>query len=133
MFSAALHGQPLSNSKLSVHLINGYSVGSSNIVSGRPQLLKVLAVDPNFPPGQLAAIRDYKAKAPGGKVVVRVYSPRSYWTNDNPSLSAGDFWTNHMQPALNQLTPADKQLIDYLEGPNVILTTRRVRTWARFG
>ncbi|MDB6028328.1 MAG: hypothetical protein JWM68_4551, partial [Verrucomicrobiales bacterium] len=110
--------QPISNSKLSIHLINGYTPGSSNVVSGRPQLLKVLAVDPNFPSGQLAAIRDFKTKAPGGKVIVRVYSPKTYWTNDDPTISAADFWTNHMLPALNQLSPSDKQLIDYLEGPN---------------
>jgi hypothetical protein len=35
--------QTLSNSKLSAHLINGYTVGSSNIVAGKPRLLKVLA------------------------------------------------------------------------------------------
>ena len=113
-----LPAQQLSNSKLSIHLINGYTTGSSNVVSGRPQLLKVLAVDPNFPSGQLQAIRDFKTKAPGGKVIVRVYSPQTYWTNDNPTVSAGDFWTNHMLPALNQLSANDKLLIDYLEGPN---------------
>lgn len=112
------HAQNLSNSKISLHLIGDYTAGSSNVVAGRPQLLKVLAVDPNFPPGQLAAMRDFKSKAPGGKIVVRVYSPKTYWTNDDPTLSAGDFWTNHMLPALNQLSPSDKQLIDYLEGPN---------------
>ncbi len=110
--------QTLSDSKISLHLINGYTGGSSNVVSSRPRLLKVLAVDPNFPSGQLAAIRDFKTKAPTGKVIVRVYSPKTYWTNDNPTLSAADFWTNHMLPALNQLSGSDKALIDYLEGPN---------------
>ncbi len=41
--------QTLSNSKLSAHLINGYTVGSSNIVAGKPRLLKVLALNSGFP------------------------------------------------------------------------------------
>ena len=117
-FAYGASAQGISNSKLSIHLINDYTPGSSNVVAGLPRLLKVLAVDPNFPSGQLQAIRDFKAKAPTGKVIVRVYSPKTYWTNDDPTLSAGDFWTNHMRPALNQLSASDKQLIDYLEGPN---------------
>src|ERR1035438_1234068 len=55
--------QTLSNSKLSAHLINGYTVGSSNIVAGRPRLLKVLALDSGFPSGLVQAMRDYKARS----------------------------------------------------------------------
>src|ERR1035441_10117024 len=76
--------QTLSNSKLSAHLINGYTVGSSNIVAGKPRLLKVLALDSGFPTGLVQAMRDYKAKAPGGKVVVRVYSPKNYSLANDP-------------------------------------------------
>ena len=110
--------QTLSNSKLSAHLINGYTVGSSNIVAGKPRVLKVLALDSGFPAGLVQAMRDYKAKAPDGKVVVRVYSPRSYSLANDPTASALDFWNTVIQPPLNAISAADRALIDYLEGPN---------------
>ena len=110
--------QTLSNSKLSAHLINGYTVGSSNIVSGKPRLLKVLALDSSFPSGLVQAMRDYKAKAPGGKVVVRVYSPKNYSLANDPTASALDFWNTILQPPLNSIAASDRALIDYLEGPN---------------
>ena len=111
-------GQTLSNSKLSAHLIGGYTVGSSNIVAGRPRLLKVLALDSVFPTGLVQAMRDYKAKAPGGKVVVRVYSPKTYSLADDPTASATDFWNTVLQPPLNGISASDRALIDFLEGPN---------------
>jgi hypothetical protein len=111
-------GQTLSNSKLSAHLINGYTVGSSNIVAGKPRVLKVLALDSGFPSGLVQAMRDYKAKAPGGKVVVRVYSPKNYSLANDPTASALDFWNTVIQPPLNGISAADRALIDYLEGPN---------------
>src|ERR1017187_5709443 len=89
--------QTLSNSKLSAHLINGYAVGSSNIVAGKPRLLKVLALDSGFPTGLVQAMRDYKAKAPGGKGVVRVYSPKNYSLANDPTTSALDFWNTVIQ------------------------------------
>src|ERR1035441_1986713 len=110
--------QTLSNSKLSAHLINGYTVGSSNIVSGKPRLLKVLALDSGFPSGLVQAMRDYKTKAPGGKVVVRVYSPKNYSLANDPTASALDFWNTILQPPLNGIAASDRALIDYLEGPN---------------
>ena len=110
--------QTLSNSKLSAHLINGYTAGSSNIVSGKPRLLKVLALDSGFPSGLVQAMRDYKAKAPVGKVVVRVYSPRNYSLANDPTASALDFWNTILQPPLNGIAASDRALIDYLEGPN---------------
>ncbi len=110
--------QVLSSSKLSAHLINAYTAGSSDIVAGRPRLLKVLALDSGFPSGMVQAMRDYKAKAPGGKVVVRVYSPKSYSLADDPTASALDFWNTVLQPPLNSLSAPDRALIDYLEGPN---------------
>jgi hypothetical protein len=116
VFSAS--AQTLSNSKLSAHLINGYTVGSSNIVAGKPRVLKVLALDSGFPSGLVQAMHDYKAKAPGGKVVVRVYSPKNYTTNNNATASALDFWTTVIQPPLNGISASDRALIDYLEGPN---------------
>ena len=110
------HAQTLSNSKLSAHLINGYTVGSSNIVAGKPRLLKVLALDSGFPSGLVQAMRDYKAKAPGGKVVVRVYSPKNYSLADDPTASALDFWNTVLQPPLNGISASDRALIDYQIG-----------------
>lgn len=116
--AAVAPAQTLSSSKLGAHLINDYTTGSSNIVAGKPRVLKVLALDSGFPLGMVAAMRDYKAKAPGGKVVVRVYTPKHYTTNDNATASALDFWNTVIQPPLNGLAASDRALIDYLEGPN---------------
>jgi hypothetical protein len=110
--------QTPSASKLSAHLINAYTAGSSNIVSGRPRLLKVLALDSGFPAGMAQAMRDYKTKVPTGKIVVRVYAPKTYTLANDATASAGDFWTNILQPALNSISSSDRALIDYLEGPN---------------
>ena len=93
-------------------------MGSSNIVAGKPRVLKVLALDSGFPSGLVQAMRDYKAKAPEGKVVVRVYSPKNYSLANDPTASALDFWNTVIQPPLNGLSAADRALIDYLEGPN---------------
>src|SRR5262249_36252316 len=92
--------------------------GSSNIVSGKPLVLKVLALDSGFPSGVLQAMRDYKAKAPSGKVVVRVYTPKTYSLANDPTASAQDFWSTVLQPSLNSISGSDRALIDYLEGPN---------------
>src|SRR5215831_4473222 len=110
--------QTPSTSKLSAHLINSYTIGSSNIVLGRPRILKVLGLDSGFPSGMVQAMRDYKTKVPTGKIVVRIYSPKTYSLADDATASAGDFWTNILQQALNSIPPSDRALIDYLEGPN---------------
>ncbi len=104
----------LSNSKLSAHLIITYTAGSSNIVAGHPQVLKILDVGSDM----IKAVRDYKAGTPNGKVVLRVYSPKTYNLTNDPTASASDYWTTVLQPALNSLSASDRALIDYLEGPN---------------
>lgn len=96
--------QTLSSSRLSAHLIGSYTSGSTNIIAGKPRLLKVLALDSGFPSGMVQAMRDYKAKVPGGKVIVRVYSPKSYALADNPTASALDYWNTVLQPPLNGIT-----------------------------
>lgn len=118
LLSLPAFAQPSSDSKLSAHLINSYTVGSSNIVSGRPRVLKVLALDSGFPSGMAQAMRDYKGKVSAGKVVVRVYSPKNYSLADDATASATDFWNAIIQPALDSLSSSDRALIDYLEGPN---------------
>jgi hypothetical protein len=115
---SSLFAQTPSTSKLSAHLINAYTSGSSNIVAGRPRILKVLGLDSGFPSGMVQAMRDYKTKVPTGKIIVRVYSPKTYSLANDATASAGDFWTNILQQALNSISPSDRASIDYLEGPN---------------
>src|ERR1051326_5139473 len=85
--SCPLPAQTVSTSKLSAHLINAYTVGSSNIVAGHPRTLKVLGLDSGFPSGMVQAMRDYKAKVPTGKLVVRIYSPKTYSLVDDATAS----------------------------------------------
>src|SRR2546422_7557973 len=111
MLSAMLpsaSGQALSSSKLSAHLINNYTSGSSNIVAGHPRTLKVLGLDSGFPSGMAQAMRDYKAQAPAGKIVVRIYPPKNYSLSDDATASASDFWTTVLQQSLNTLSASDR-------------------------
>lgn len=118
MWLLHVEAQPVSSTKLSAHLINNYTVGSSNIVGGHPRLFKVLGLDSGFPSGMVQAMRDYKARVPTGKLVVRIYSPRTWSLANDATASAFDFWTNVLQQGLGYLSPTDRALIDYLEGPN---------------
>src|SRR5512135_2977545 len=93
----ALPAQTLSTSKLSAHLINGYTAGGGSIIAAHPRTLKVLGLDSGFPSGMAQAMRDYKTQTPGGKVVVRIYSPRAWSLTDDATASASDFWTNVLQ------------------------------------
>src|SRR5205807_5933503 len=108
--SSTLLSQTPSTSKLSAHLINAYTVGSSNIVAGRPRTLKVLGLDSGFPSGMVQAMRDYKAKVPSGKLVVRIYSPKTYSLADDATASASDFWNNVLQQGLNSISVSDRAL-----------------------
>ena len=120
-FSLAVYrveAQTPSASKLSAHLINNYTAGSSNVVSGHPRVFKVLGLDSGFPSGMVQAMRDYKARVPNGKLIVRIYSARTYSLANDATASASDFWNTILQQGLNYLTPSDRALIDYLEGPN---------------
>src|SRR5207302_734731 len=106
--------QTLSPGKLSAHLINSYTIGVSNIVAGHPRVLKIL----DLGSGMLQAVRAYKAGTPNGKIVLRIYTPKSYPITDDPATDATNFWTTVLQPPLNALSASDRALIDYLEGPN---------------
>src|SRR5438309_2141758 len=102
-FSSAA-AQSLSASKISAHLINAYTSGSSNIVAGHPRTLKVLGLDSGFPSAMAQAMRDYKTQVPAGKIVVRIYSPKNYSLSDDATASASDFWTTVLQQSLNTLS-----------------------------
>jgi hypothetical protein len=110
----AAFAQTLSSSKLSAHLINNYTTGSSNIIVGHPRVLKIL----DLGSGMLQAARAYKASTPAGKVVLRIYTTTSYPQTADPASSATNFWTTVLQPPLTSLSSADRTLIDYVEGPN---------------
>src|SRR5262244_1609108 len=81
--SLALAQTP-SPSKLSGHLINSYTPGSSNIIAGHPRVLKIL----DLGSGMLQAARGYKAGTPEGKVVLRIYTTTSYSLSADPAISA---------------------------------------------
>lgn len=113
-FATAGRTQQLSSSKLSIHLIGHYTDGARQLVEAGPQVLKVLDLGPEM----LAALRDYKTADPDGTTVLRIYTRVSYRLQDDPAASAQDFWERVLWPPLAQLSDADRQLIDYLEGPN---------------
>ena len=104
----------LSSSHISAHLINAYTAGSSNIIAGHPRVLKILDLGADM----LAAARAYKAAAPDGIIVLRIYTSVSYPNTSDPGASATNFWTTVLEPPLNALSSSDRKLIDYLEGPN---------------
>src|SRR6266853_2733519 len=110
----ASRAQTVSASKIGAHLINAYTPGASNIIAGHPRVLKIL----DLGSGMLQAARAYKAGTPGGKIVLRIYTPKSYAMTNDPAASATNFWTTILQPPLSALSASDRALIDYLEGPN---------------
>jgi hypothetical protein len=114
----AASGQELSAGELSACLVSNYTAGSLSIIAGQPRLLKVLGSESGLPSGMVQAMRHYKLLFSGGKLVVRIDSPRTYSLTNDATLSAGDFWTNVLQQSLGTLHSADRALIDYLEGPN---------------
>src|SRR5437879_3561689 len=95
LFSAGPHlkAQTISSSRISAHLINAYTTGSSNIIAGHPRVLKIL----DFGSGMLQAARAYKAGTPGGKLILRIYTPTSYPLTADPAVSATNFWTTILQ------------------------------------
>ncbi len=111
--------QPQSTSKLSIHLIGSYTEGARRIVSAKPRVIKVL--DPQASAAMREAMRDYKRVHPRGIVVARVWERTSglrYRLEDDPVQSADDFWNRVLKPAVDALSPEDRRLIDFLEGPN---------------
>ncbi|MCS7266032.1 MAG: hypothetical protein NZ805_14520, partial [Armatimonadetes bacterium] len=56
-----------------------------------------------------------------GIVVMRVWerTPQiRYQITDDPISCADDFWHKVLEPAVNRLSPSDRKLVDFLEGPN---------------
>jgi len=114
LLAASAAQKPLSQSKLSIHLIARYTPGAQAIVRAGPRVLKVLDLHGEM----LKALREYKSLYPQGVTVVRIYTRRSYPRDANPEQAGRDFWENALRPAIERLAPEDRKLIDYLEGPN---------------
>lgn len=106
--------KPLSQSKLSIHLIAHYSAGAKRIVAAGPRVVKVLDLNNEM----RAALRDYKKAYPDGKTVLRLYTRTRYELKDDPAASARDFWEHVLWPPLVQLSDEERRRIDYVEGPN---------------
>jgi hypothetical protein len=105
---------PPSQSKISVHLLSSYSPGAAQIIQARPRLIKILGTDS----GMMQAARDFKASTPDGKIVGRIYTPRTWSRTENPAAAGSNFWQTVLAPAFSGLSTEDRALIDYVEGPN---------------
>jgi len=105
---------PPSYSRLSAHLILNYTSGARQIVAAHPRVLKILDTHSSM----LVAAREFKSGTPDGKLVLRIYTSRRYTLANDPAASAQDFWSTVLAPAINALSPSDRALIDYVEGPN---------------
>jgi hypothetical protein len=120
--AAALAAQPgpvqagtPSQSKLSIHQLTSYTPGARDIVAAHPRILKVMGIATGPP---LDMVRDYKASTPDGLVVLREYTGHRYSVSEDPAEAARHFWDTVLAPPISLLSPTDRALIDYLEGPN---------------
>ena len=105
---------PLSQSKLSLHLIGRYTPGAQQVVAAGPRVLKVLDLGSDM----LAALRDYRGRWPEGRTVLRIYTQHRYQVGADPTAAGRDWWETVLAPPLDRLSPEDRRLIDYVEGPN---------------
>lgn len=115
----------LSQSKLGVFYI-GATSGGEKIVRAGPRVIKVMDIQ-QIPP-LLNLVRLYKQLYPQGIVVWRVYNTESYGLSDSPEEAANRFFNTILQPAINQLSPDDRKLVDYLGGTNGSEQTPYVNT-----
>ncbi len=101
-------------SRLGLHMIINYTGGASQVVNAHPRIHKILDTGG----AMMASARDFKRDNPNGTLVLRIYTPKSYGFSDDPDWAAHNFWTTVLAPPINNLSPADRALIDYVEGPN---------------
>ncbi|MBC7328022.1 hypothetical protein H5T87_07900 [bacterium] len=123
LFISPAYFQP-SRSKLGIHLIGRYTQGAKMIINSGPRVIKLL--DPQASGDLKKAMKEYKAMYPQGIVVVRIWerTPNVHYSlNDDPVASAEDFWKRVLQPAIEALSPEERKMIDFLEGPNEGETT----------
>ncbi len=101
-------------SKLGPHHILTYTNPAASINAAGPAIIKVLDLDGTM----FSTLQDAKTANPSCVSVVRIYTTTTYSFSQDPTLAAQDFWNNVLSGPLNALTPAQKALIDYVEGPN---------------
>lgn len=115
MASPVFSTGPVSSSKLSIHLLGGrYSAGARQVVANRPRLLKLFDLHYDM----REALRDYKARAPGGVTVLRVWHTRKWTLADDPESAGEAYWFDLLKPQIDLLTPEERSQLDYIEGPN---------------
>lgn len=120
--SAGFASDP-SNSKLGPHVMSGFTPGGAQILGAHPRVMKVVSFnDTDMAGAMMPAVRAYKAGTPDGLVVFRKWVNTAqkppYTLGQDPTTCANDFWSTVLAPTLDALTPADRALIDYVEGPN---------------
>ncbi|NLE60970.1 MAG: hypothetical protein GX616_21705 [Planctomycetes bacterium] len=101
-------------SRLGLHMIINYTSGASQVVNAHPRIHKILDTGS----AMRASARDFKTNNPDGVLVLRIYTPKSYNVSQDPAWAANDFWTTVLAPPIDNLSPEDRALIDYVEGPN---------------
>lgn len=112
---ALCDGSPrMSQSKLSLHLIARCTDSAQQVIQAGPRALKIL----DLHDAMLHAARLYKQRYPQGRVVLRIYTQKSYARDAGPEASATDYWQTALWPPLQRLSQEDRALIDTLEGPN---------------
>lgn len=109
-----LAAAPLSRGKISLHLIAHLTPGAEQVIKAGPPAIKILDLGSDM----LRAARMYKSLYPQGRVVLRIYTQKSYPRDADPVASAENYWRTALAPPLDRLSHADRALIDYLEGPN---------------
>jgi PKD repeat protein len=101
-------------SKLGPHHILTYTGPAATINAAGPAVIKVLNADGTM----MTAIQDAKNANPSCVSVVRIYTTTAYNFGQDPEWAAQDFWNNVLSGPLNALSPSQKALVDYVEGPN---------------
>lgn len=109
----------MSESKLGVHLLGvGYTDGIRQVLSAGPRVIKILGLEHGFDPNMRQAMADYKRMFPDGIVVARVWTQRKWGLETIPEQAAREFYAQVLEGPLNKLTPEERAMIDYVEGPN---------------
>jgi len=110
--------QSPSTSKLSRILINAYTVGSSNIVRGGREFSESVGAGFGISFGNGSGDARLQNESADGKLVVRVYSPKTYSLANDADCERRRFLDEYSAAGAHSISPSDRALIDYLEGPN---------------
>lgn len=107
----------LSESKLGIFTI-GACAEAKDILASGPKVLKVATGNPPDP-RIIEMVHEYKERFPKGTVVLRFYdNKRKYSLDDDPVVSAKNYFKANIQPGISTMTPEQKQLFTYVTGTN---------------